>query len=115
MYYKNKSLHICNSKIGDIVLNDNEEFQENEKNPIKLKFKNVKESSQNLDCLIFILQKALDNEFNTPATEEIISYTYLMQEHLEKHNKLLDEFFNLLSLPDSKAKLISLSYTKFKD
>mgnify|MGYP007087076286 CR=1 FL=1 len=96
-------------------MTDNEELQKTEKNPIKLKFKNVKESSKDLDCLICILQKALDNDFNTPEIVEIINYTYLMQEQLKKHNKLLDEFYNLLSLPDNKAKLISLSYTKFKD
>lgn len=88
---------------------------EKEKNPIRQKFRKIKEQCVDMKCLITMLLTALDNDFNIPKIEEIIDYLEILKNHLNNHDKSLDEFFEQLQLPEGKAKLISLSYHKFRD
>lgn len=88
---------------------------EKENNPIRQQFREIKEQCEGMNCLITMLLTALDNDFNIPKTTEIIDYLEILKNHLKRHDKSLDEFFEQLQLPESKAKLISLSYHKFRD
>lgn len=91
------------------------EEQARENSPIRKKFREIKNSVGDMECLIDMLLTALDNDFNVPKTEEVVSYLEILKKHLSNHNLMLDEFLNQLQLPDEKAKLISLSYVKFKN
>ncbi len=92
---------------------DNEEL-EKENNPIRQEFNKVKHSLTKVNCLINMLFTALNNEFDTIETDDIINYITLISEHLEEHEKILNKFFNKLNIPDKPAKLIGLRYDKFK-
>lgn len=100
---------------NEIVLIDREEELEKETNPIRLKFEKVKQSCNKVQCLINMMLTALNNEFDETEIDDIIDYTCLIIEQLENHKKELDKFFNDLEIPQSKTKLIGLSYHKFKD
>lgn len=88
---------------------------EKENNPIRRKFKEIKVECDNMECLINMLLTALDNDFNIPEPQEITEYLEILKNHLIKHTNSLDEFFEQIKLPNEKAKLISLSYSKFRD
>ena len=88
---------------------------EKENNPIRRKFKEIKNECDNMECLINMLLTALDNDFNTPNLPEIIEYIKILKIFLNNHEKSLDEFLEQIKLPNEKAKLISLSYSKFRD
>ena len=91
------------------------EEQKKENSPIRKKFKEIKNSVDDMECMIDMLLTALDNDFNVPKTEEVVSYLEILKKHLENHDLMLDEFFNELKLPDGNAKLLRLSYVKFRD
>ena len=68
-----------------------------------------------MECLIDMLLTALDNDFNVPKTEEVVSYVEILKKHLENHYILLDEFLNQLNTPDKNTKLLKLSCVKNRD
>lgn len=88
---------------------------EKENNPIRRKLKKIKKECDSMECLINMLLTALDNDFNIPEPQEITEYLKILKNHLNEHANSLDEFFEQIKLPDEKAKLISLSYSKFRD
>lgn len=128
MYDKNKSLHTRNRKVIMEFFDDNEEIfmtEQEEKNTIKeleheknnstlkQKFDDIKINCNEIDFMLKILAKALKNEFEQPTIDEVDDYLSLLLKHFDKHKNLLNTFEK--QLPESKAKLISLSYKKFKD
>lgn len=98
-----------------IYQTDKDEELAKENNPIRQEFKKVKQSLTKVNCLVNMLFTALNNEFDKTDTEDIINYITLISEHLEEHEKILNKFFNELSIPDKPAKLIGLRYDKFKN
>ena len=84
-----------------------------EANPFKEKFQKIKDNANNIASLINMLLIALDNDFNTPQNSDVIDYLFIIQDYLEEHQKLLDDFLRELNLPDGKAKLMLLRTIHF--
>lgn len=87
---------------------DNEET-----NPFKEKFQNIKNNINSIDTLVNMLLIALDNEFEHPENADIYDYIFIIKDYLNDHKKLLDDFIRELNLPDGKAKLMLLRTSHF--
>ena len=116
---KSRGTIMCDE--GEFITDKEEEKQKEleeqarENTPIRKKFREIKNSVSDMKCLIGMLLTAIDNDFNVPKTEEVVSYLEILKKYLDNHNLMLDEFLNELQLPDENAKLLRLSYVKFKD
>ena len=74
------------------------EEQERENSPVRKKFREIKNSVSDMECLIDMLLTALDNDFNVPETQEVVSYVEILKKHLKNHDLMLDEFLDQLKL-----------------
>lgn len=87
--------------------------QEKDNSTLIQKFEDIKTNCNEIDYLLKILAKALKNEFEQPAIEEVDEYISIISKHIDEHKNLLNKFEK--QLPQGKAKLLPLSYQKFKD
>lgn len=74
-------------------------------NIYKLQLNKIKNNLNDLESLIDMLLPALDNEFNPPKREELLSYILVIKNYINNHNKLLDKFLIDFNLPETKTEL----------